>query len=547
MYEKLFSPFDIGPCRLANRIVMLPLFTAYGSTRGYVTRAVIRHYSEIASGGAAMVVTENVVVNGDQSHFGFLLRGDDDIYIPGLAQLAGAIKEKGAVACCQINHAGRFAQVQRPVSASNIPAFDGPAPHPLTPEEIKGVIGDYASAARRVKEAGFDMVELHGATGYLPVQFLSPRTNRRSDQYGGSLENRMRFFLELLDGVREAVGSDFPVGCRFLADEWLSDGFGLEEARVLARRLEEKGSAYLSVTAGTYESMFRKDKLELSWQDGYMADLAGEIKKEVGIPVIASGRIATPDLAERIIGGQADLVGLGRVLMVDHLWPRKACQGEEIKRCRPECDVCLQLAMRQKPVICAGWDGERKVRFKDMSREMETTMDTLKSYVHLVKVKAASKILKFDGVGCPDGVKGDATGDIILGSECFPAGDLDISRLLRKIAGGAGRIQREDVEIKVTLPPGTLMVRAEESKLEKELLDIINSTSRSAPAGSMLKIRARLQSEGSAGNDITGDGLPAPGRKMGEPGSKTVTGPGGDHSIEVVIELAPSDKKEGGL
>lgn len=511
MYEKLFSPFDIGPCRLSNRIVMLPLFTAYGSTRGHVTRAVIRHYNEIASGGAAMVVTENVVVNGNQSHFGFLLRGDDDIYMPGLAQLAGAIKEKGAVACCQINHAGRFAQVQRPVSASNIPAFDGPAPHPLTPEEIRGVIGDYASAARRVKEAGFDMLELHGATGYLPVQFLSPRTNRRSDRYGGSLENRMRFFLELLDGVREAVGSDFPVGCRFLADEWLSGGFGLEEARLLARRLEERGAAYLSVTAGTYESMFRKDKLELSWQDGYMADLAGEIKKEVGIPVIASGRIATPDLAERILGGQADLVGLGRVLMVDHLWPQKVRQGEEIKRCRPECDVCLQLAMRQKPVICAGWDGERKVRFKDMSREMETTMDTLKSYVHLVKVKAARKILKFDGVG---GYAGEHSGgvediDILAGEGVSGPKDFDINGILRKIADGTGQKRREDVEIKIKLTPGSLIVRGDEKRCKKKLLDIINDSYRAVPPGGMLEIEARLQERQDVQDkaNITGKGI----------------------------------------
>lgn len=517
MYKKLFSPFEIGPCRLASRIVMLPLFTAYGSTRGYVTRAVIRHYSEIASGGAAMVVTENVVINGNQSHFGFLLRGDDDIYLPGLAGLAGAIKEKGAVACCQINHAGRFAQVHRPVSASNIPAFDGPDPHPLTPEEIKGVIGDYASAARRVKEAGFDMVELHGATGYLPVQFLSPRTNRRSDRYGGSLENRMRFFLELLDGVREAVGSDFPVGCRFLADEWLSDGFVLGEARVLARSLEEKGAAYLSVTAGTYESMFRKDKLELSWKDGYMADLAGEIKKEVTIPVIASGRIATPELAESIIErGQADLVGLGRVLMVDHLWPQKARQGEEIKRCRPECDVCLQLAMRQKPVICAGWDGGRKVRFKDMSREMETTLDTLKSYVHLAKVKAARQILKFEGAGSVAGGQGEGVKDMAVPE------DFDINGLIRKIAGDAGGKRREDVAVKIMLPPGPIVVRGDQKKCRKRLLDMINEYYSTIPPGGVLEIKARLQ------------------ERRDEQDNVNVNGKG----AEVIIELGAGEPKD---
>ena len=394
MYEKLFEPFYIGNCRLANRIVMLPVYTAYGSPRGYVTRAVVQHYSDLASGGPAMIVTENVIVNAVQSHFGHLLRGDSGKYLPGLADLAETIKKQGVIACCQINHTGRFAQVKQPVSSSAVSAFNGPVPHPLSRDEIRQVIGDYAAAARRVKEAGFDMVELHGATGYLPVQFLSPRTNRRTDEYGGSLENRMRFFLELVKAVREAVG-DFPVGCRFLADEWLHDGFFPDEARELARRLEEQGVAYLSVTAGTYESMFRKDILDLSQQEGYLVDLAELIKKEVRIPVIACGRIANPALAEEIIsGGKADLVGLGRVALVDPLWPDKVRSGQDIKHCNPNCDVCLQLAMRQKPVICVNWDSKPKLKFKNMTQEMETPMVVITSYIQMLKVKAAKKILK---------------------------------------------------------------------------------------------------------------------------------------------------------
>lgn len=394
MHPVLFQPFQIGKFKLANRLVMVPVYTAYGSSRGYVTRAVIQHYKDMASGGVAMVVTENVIVNGKQSHFGFLLRGDDDVYLPGLADLADAIKKQGVIACCQINHAGRFARVNSPVSASAVPAFNGPVPHPLTREEIKGVLADYASTAARLKRAGFDILELHGATGYLPVQFLSPRTNRRRDEYGGSLENRMRFFLELVKSVKEAVG-DTPVGCRFMADEWLSGGFTPEEARVLARRLEESGVAYLSVTAGTYESMFRQEKAALARNDGYLVNLASMIKKEVRIPIIASGRIATPSLAEAVLeGGQADLIGLGRVLMVDRLWPQKARTGGEIQRCKPDCDVCLQLAMQQKPVICVNWDVHRKVKFKGMTREIETPSSILKGYAQLLKVKAAKKILK---------------------------------------------------------------------------------------------------------------------------------------------------------
>lgn len=394
MYAKLFEPFNIGKIKLSNRIVMLPIYTAYGSNRGYVTRAIIQHYREMASGGIAMLVTENVVVNSSQSHFGRLLRADNDMFLPGLSDLAEAIKSQGVVACCQINHAGRFAQVNQPVSASAIPAFDGHVPHTLSREGIEHVIGDYVSAALRVKEAGFDMVELHGGTGYLPVQFLSPRTNQRKDEYGGNLENRMRFFLELFGRLKDAVG-DFPVGCRLMVDEWMDGGFTVDEGRILSRRLEEAGVSYLSVTAGTYESMFREDKVTLSQQEGYMVDLADMIKKEVSVPVIAAGRIASPSLAEEIFEeGKADLIGLGRVLIVDHLWPEKALGKGEINRCKPDCKVCLQLVMMQKPVICANWDTRRKIRYKNMTHEIETPMIFLKSFFQLIKVKLAAKVLK---------------------------------------------------------------------------------------------------------------------------------------------------------
>ena len=191
----------------------------------------------------------------------------------------------------------------------------------MTTADIQTVIREYASAAVRIQKAGFDLVEIHGATGYLPCQFLSPRTNRRTDEYGGSLANRMRFVKELINEVREATGQDYPIGYRFMADEWDPAGFQLAEARIVAKELEKLGVAYLSVTAGTYESIFTPEKLALSQQDGYMADLAAEIKQEVAIPVIAAGRIATPSLAEDIIAtGKADLVGLSRVLIADPQW-----------------------------------------------------------------------------------------------------------------------------------------------------------------------------------------------------------------------------------
>lgn len=395
MYKKIFESFSIGEIKLSNRIVALPFFTAYGSFGGHITRAVLQHYEDIAANGPAMVITENFVVNKEQSHFGHILRADSDLFLPGLNDLAERIKKYGAVACCQINHAGRFAQVEHPVSASSVPLISGgTTPHSLTVEEIKGIYLDYAKAAVRVRDAGFDMVEIHGGTGYLPVQFLSPRTNKRKDEYGGSLENRMRFFLELIENIQEAVG-DFPIGCRLLADEWLQNGFVPDEAKILAKRLEGKGVAYLSVTAGTYESMFRKDMLEISQKEGYMADLAHMIKDEVSIPVIGCGRIASPETAEMILTeGKADLVGLGRVIFADHLWVKKVINGEPIVHCKPNCDACLQMVMRQKPVICVSWDTKRKIKYKNMTKDIETPLLVLKDYFEMCKVKAAKRIFK---------------------------------------------------------------------------------------------------------------------------------------------------------
>jgi len=160
-------------------------------------------------------------------------------------------------------------------------------------------------------------------------QFLSPRSNRRKDEYGGSLENRMRFPLELIQSVKDAVGNDFPVGYRFLADEWLPDGISLDETKIFAKKLSERHVAYLSVTGGTYESFFSPEIIETSDKPGYMVYLAEQIKHVVDLPVIAAGRITTPELADEILRKkQADLIGLARPLFADPQWPQKAQKGD---------------------------------------------------------------------------------------------------------------------------------------------------------------------------------------------------------------------------
>jgi 2,4-dienoyl-CoA reductase (NADPH2) len=205
------------------------------------------------------------------------------------------------------------------------------------------------------------MVELHGGTGYLLAQFLSPRTNKRQDEYGGSLENRQKFALEVLSKVRAAVGS-FPVGYRFLADEWLPDGLKLEESTLFARSLAGLGVAYLSVMGGTHESFLLLEIVEKSSKPGYMVDLADSIKTEVDVPVITAGLIVTGDLAEKIVAeGRADLIGLARVLWTDPEWPHKVMQGREseILQC-DSCNACTKILMKAKRALCVRWPLEKQ-------------------------------------------------------------------------------------------------------------------------------------------------------------------------------------------
>jgi 2,4-dienoyl-CoA reductase (NADPH2) len=323
----------------------------------------------MAKSGAAMIVVENATVDhplGSGSNR--TIRIDIDHNLDGLKKLAKQIKDQGTAACIQINHAGRFAGLNQPVAPSEVETF-GKIPKALTVDEIHGICNKFGEAAKRAQKAGFDMVEIHGGTGYLISEFVSPHTNKRTDEYGGSLDNRMRFPLEVLAYVKNAVG-DFPVGYRFLADEYLDDGLKLNESSILAKALSDAGVAYLSVVGGTYESFMKPEVIANSKTEGFMADLAEEIKKHVGVPVITAGRISSGATAEDIIAsGKADLVGLARVLFADPQWPRKIKEGreKEIIHCNPECqDICMQLVMKKKPAYCTQWSPEKMREFKDL-------------------------------------------------------------------------------------------------------------------------------------------------------------------------------------
>jgi 2,4-dienoyl-CoA reductase (NADPH2) len=362
----LFAPFTVDRLQLANRITMAPMYTGYAAGDGSVTELMLEHYREMAGSGVSMVVVENVAVHETGLAAPNVLRGDGDGYIDGLRRLAATIKECGAAAFAQINHGGRFSTRPSPLAPSPVP-FGGTEPVEMRREDIETAIQAYAETARRIRAAGFDGVEIHGGTGYLPAQFLSPRTNRRQDEYGGGLESRMRFPLRVHDTVREAVGLDYPVGYRFMADELMPDGFGLQEAATFARELDSRRVAYLSVTVGTYESFMREEYQRWQKREAYMAEYAGEVKRAVpDTPVIAAGRIQSPEAAEQVLTeGKADLIGLARVLFSDPLWPRKA-RGEVeegIAACEPSCNLCMDRVMHGKPIICSQWPRDRRQSF----------------------------------------------------------------------------------------------------------------------------------------------------------------------------------------
>ena len=362
----LFSPLKIGDLTLPNRITMAPTFLGYGNKDGTVSDLILEHYRTMARSGAALIVVENTGVHPSGLGSPFMLRADEDRYIAGLTELAKAIHAEGSLAFMQLNHAGRYAFMPDRMAPSPVPVGKV-TPKEMTLEDIEDAVQWFAKAAGRVRSAGFDGVELHGGTGYLLSQFVSPRTNKRTDKYGGDAQKRRRFPLEVADAVISAVGRDFPVGYRFLASECLPDGLIVDEAIPLAEALAKTGVSYLSVMIGTHESFPVEPYVSMERTEGYMAPYAEIIKKATpGVPVIAAGRVQSPSVAEAILQtGKADLVGLARVLFADPLWPKKA-QGlvkDPIVPCNPSCSLCMRRVMTGKPAVCSQWDKSTRDAF----------------------------------------------------------------------------------------------------------------------------------------------------------------------------------------
>lgn len=391
MYSKLFSPMKIGGCEIKNRIVMSPMLMGFGQIDGRPTEMLMDYYEERAKGGTGLIITEITRVNDvtGASSFGQLAMSHD-YHIEPMREFAERIHRHGAKLFVQLHHPGRqnvglmvgtvpisvateriwkgyrkmlykTVPVLRKVllEKDRVPASAAPSKvepayfaagrvRALSRREIKKLVEQFVAAAVRCKKAGVDGVELHGTHGYLIQQFLSPNTNKRTDEYGGSFENRLRFLREIVEGIRRECG-DYPIIVRLTVDECYDrigkegKGYGLETGVAYAKAIEAMGVDAIDVSSASYDT-FNYWLEPTSFESGWRKYMAAAVKKEVGIPVLAADIIRTPDFAEQLLEeGVQDFVSLGRPQIADPHWANKAMSGNEkdIRRCIC-CLYCIE-------------------------------------------------------------------------------------------------------------------------------------------------------------------------------------------------------------
>jgi 2,4-dienoyl-CoA reductase-like NADH-dependent reductase (Old Yellow Enzyme family)/NADPH-dependent 2,4-dienoyl-CoA reductase/sulfur reductase-like enzyme len=330
MSVKLWESFRIGRMELRNRIVMPPMVTRYASDDGFVTERTKNYYGARAQGGAGLIIVEATYVHRQGNAFVNQLGISDDKFIPGMKELVDVVHKHGAKIAVQLHHGGREAKSTvsglQPVAPSPLPGLAGETPREMTVEEIAEAVAYFAEAALRAEKIGFDGAELHAAHGYLIDQFLSPTSNKRKDEYGGDVNNRARFLLEVIAAVKEAVGEDYPVWCRMDGKEYGVEGITLEDAQKTARMVEDAGLAAIHVSA--WGPATPTNRATSTFVPAIIEELAEGIKKVVSIPIIAVGRI-TPEDGERMLKeDKADLIAVGKAMLADVEWVNKVASGK---------------------------------------------------------------------------------------------------------------------------------------------------------------------------------------------------------------------------
>lgn len=347
-FPHLFQKGKIGGVKIKNRVTMLPMARQFQGINGEVTQKTIDYYSERAKGGVGLIIigSTRVYPPGHPFFTPASLNIGDDRYLPGHCDLTQALHAYGAKVSIQFGHIG--GQTIAPsVAASNVQQFfcDGTPyciPRPITRGEIFDTIEQFANGAVRARIAGYDMVELHAAHGYLLGGFLSPKLNRRTDEFGGSLENRSRIVVELITQIKRLTGADFPVCVRISADDYMEGGIGLSESPRMAKIFEAAGADVISVSAGSHETQHLSNDT-MRMREDFKRPLFEAVKGALNIPIIVGGGYRNPQKAEKIVAdGIADFLGMARSFLADARWVQKAAEGrpEDIRRC-VSCGECL--------------------------------------------------------------------------------------------------------------------------------------------------------------------------------------------------------------
>lgn len=357
--KHLFAPIMIGHMEVKNRFVMPPMGINFGvDEEGYVTDQLKEYFVARAKGGTGMLIVGGAAVHPTGLDLPKLPRIWADEHIPAFREMTGAVHQYDAKFGIQLLHGGRQCYHGKGVAPSPLPAqgvVKG-TPRELTIPEIGEIIKAFGDSARRSEESGFDFVEIHGAHGYLVTEFLALNSNKREDAYGGSFENRIRFLLEIVRDIKKKTSPDFPIGVRINGDDYIKDGWVIEDAKRIAPILEKEGAAYLHITAGIYGSYPPGITIPSMYaKQGVFIHLAEEIKKVVSIPVIGVGRIKNPEHADRIIKeGRADMVSMGRAHLADPELANKARSGNlaDIRPCLGCCLGCVDNVFQLEAATC---------------------------------------------------------------------------------------------------------------------------------------------------------------------------------------------------
>jgi 2,4-dienoyl-CoA reductase (NADPH2) len=371
LLKKLFEPIKIGPTQLSNRVVMTAMHLNY-TPGGAMTDQFINFYTARAKGGAGLIVIGGAEIDDQASGIDLMVSIKDDKFIPGLTRFTDAMHAAGAKVAVQLYMAGAYSFCGLRGLPTLAPSeftsyFTKQQTTAMTLDDIDRVQGDFASAAIRAGQAGFDAVEVLGSAGYLICQFLSPKTNKRMDDYGGSLENRMRFGCETIRRVKQAVGDDLALIVRVAGNDFVPGSHTNQESRVFAKAAQDAGADCINVTGGWHESRVPQITMDLP-KAGY-AYLARGIKANVSVPVVACNRINDPLIAEEILSeGIADLIGMGRGFIADPEFVNKAKQGRinEIRRCVACNQKCFDYVFQLRGVGCmvnprAGREAETEI------------------------------------------------------------------------------------------------------------------------------------------------------------------------------------------